>query len=75
MNKISRLLTLPTETIDYYKLGHKSCEMTVKFFEGSDMKEINLEMLKNIQLIINKKVAKALEISLDYENFKELEII
>lgn len=54
-----------TETIDYYKLGYQTGEMAVKIIKGASIKDMPIETLKDTQLIINKRAAEEMGISLD----------
>ncbi|WP_319372029.1 ABC transporter substrate-binding protein [uncultured Ilyobacter sp.] len=54
-----------TETIDYYKLGYQTGEMAVEILKGASIKDMPVETLKDTQLIINKRAAEEMGISLD----------
>ena len=56
---------IATETIDYYKLGYQTGEMAVEILEGASIKDMPVETLKDTQLIINKRAAEEMGISLD----------
>ena len=56
---------LATESIDYEKLGYQTGERVIDVLNGKNPKDIPVETLKQTTLVINQKIAKKYNISLD----------
>ena len=56
---------LATESIDYEKLGYQTGERVIDILNGKNPKDIPVETLKQTTLVINQKIAKKYNISLD----------
>lgn len=61
---------LATETIDYYKLGYQTGEVAVKILKGEKPNNIPVKTLENTDLMINKKTAASLGITIPEEILK-----
>ena len=61
---------LATESIDYEKLGYQTGERVIDILNGKSPKDIPVETLKQTTLIINQKIAKKYNISLDNPKLK-----
>ena len=61
---------LVTESIDYEKLGYQTGERIVDILNGKKPKDIPVETLKNTTLVVNQKMAKKYNISLDNPRLK-----
>lgn len=56
---------LITDTIDYEKLGYQTGEMAIRVLKGEDPKNMPVEILKDTQLIVNKKTAEKYRVDLE----------
>ena len=56
---------LITDTIDYEKLGYQTGEMAIRVLKGEDPKNMPVEILKDTQLIVNKKTAEKYGVDLE----------
>lgn len=56
---------LATESIDYEKLGYQTGERVIDILNGKNPKDIPVETLKQTTLVVNQKIAKKYNISLD----------
>ena len=61
---------LATESIDYEKLGYQTGERVIDILNGKNPKDIPVETLKQTTLVINQKIAKKYNISLDNPKLK-----
>ncbi len=50
--------------IDYYKLGYQSGEMAVRVLQGADPATMPIETLKDLKLVVNKKAAEKMGVTL-----------
>ena len=61
---------LATESIDYEKLGYQTGERVIDVLNGKAPKDIPVETLKQTTLVVNQKIAKKYNISLDNPKLK-----
>ena len=61
---------LATESIDYEKLGYQTGERVIDVLNGKNPKDIPVETLKQTTLVVNQKIAKKYNISLDNPKLK-----
>ena len=69
-NDIVEKGALATESIDYEKLGYQTGERVIDVLNGKAPKDIPVETLKQTTLVINQKIAKKYNISLDNPKLK-----
>lgn len=62
---------LVTKTINYKKLGYQTGEMAIEVLKGKSPKDMPIETLKNMELIINKKMAEKYKVDLSNEALKD----
>ena len=62
---------LVTKTINYEKLGYQTGEMAIEVLKGKSPKDMPIETLKNMELIINKKMAEKYKVDLSNEALKD----
>lgn len=62
---------LVTKTINYKKLGYQTGEMAIEVLKGKSPKDMPIETLKNMELIINKKMAEKYKVNLSNEVLKD----
>ena len=58
---------LATESLDYEKLGYQTGEMAVRLLKGEKAENMPVETLKNTKLMINKEMAKKLNVNISKE--------
>lgn len=63
--------SLTSLSIDYEKLGYQTGERIVEILNGKKIKDIEVENLKENKLVVNKKTAEKLGISLEQAALKE----
>ena len=61
---------LATESIDYEKLGYQTGERVIDILNGKNPKDIPVETLKQTTLVVNQKIAKKYNISLENPKLK-----
>ena len=69
-NDIVKKGALATESIDYEKLGYQTGERVIDILNGKNPKDIPVETLKQTTLVVNQKIAKKYNISLDNPKLK-----
>ena len=69
-NDIVEKGALATESIDYEKLGYQTGERVIDILNGKNPKDIPVETLKQTTLVVNQKIAKKYNISLDNPKLK-----
>ena len=69
-NDIVEKGALATESIDYEKLGYQTGERVIDVLNGKNPKDIPVETLKQTTLVVNQKIAKKYNISLDNPKLK-----
>ena len=69
-NDIVEKGALATESIDYEKLGYQTGERVIDVLNGKAPKDIPVETLKQTTLVVNQKIAKKYNISLDNPKLK-----
>ena len=69
-NNIVEKGALATESIDYEKLGYQTGERVIDILNGKNPKDIPVETLKQTTLVVNQKIAKKYNISLDNPKLK-----
>ena len=69
-NDIVKKGALATESIDYEKLGYQTGERVIDVLNGKAPKDIPVETLKQTTLVVNQKIAKKYNISLDNPKLK-----
>lgn len=65
---------LVTKTIDYEKLGYQTGEMAIKILRGEKPENMPVETLRDMQLIVNKKMAEKYGVNLESETLKDAKI-
>ncbi|WP_410207642.1 ABC transporter substrate-binding protein [Fusobacterium sp.] len=65
---------LVTKTIDYKKLGYQTGEMAIKILRGEKPENMPVETLRDMQLIVNKKMAEKYGVNLESETLKDAKI-
>ena len=65
---------LVTKTIDYEKLGYQTGEMAIEILKGKNPEDMPIETLKNMQLIVNRKMAQKYGVNLESESLKGAKI-
>ena len=71
-NDIVEKGALATESIDYEKLGYQTGERVIDILNGKNPKDIPVETLKQTTLVVNQKIAKKYNISLDNPKLKNV---
>lgn len=66
---------IATEGIDYYQLGYETGLMAAQVLEGKDPSTMPINTLENTTLIVNKKNAEAIGLTIPESVLKEAEII
>ena len=69
-NDIVKKGALATESIDYEKLGYQTGERVIDILNGKNPKDIPVETLKQTTLVVNQKIAKKYNISLENPKLK-----
>ncbi|MDO4691154.1 MAG: ABC transporter substrate-binding protein [Fusobacterium sp.] len=63
--------SLVSQSIDYEKLGYQTGERIIEILNGREIKDIKVEGLKENKLVVNKKTAEKLGISLEKTILKD----
>lgn len=66
---------LANDGIDYKALGKQTAQMAIKLLEGEKPANLPVESLKDTKLIINKKTANALNITIDASLLEKATIV
>lgn len=65
---------LITKTIDYEKLGYQTGKMAIEVLNGKAPKDMPIETLKDMQIIVNKKTAEKYGINIDNPILKDAKV-
>ncbi|WP_227767367.1 ABC transporter substrate-binding protein [Zhaonella formicivorans] len=66
---------LATIGIDYYKLGRQTGEMALKVIKGADPASMPIESLKSIDIVVNKKAAERMGVTIPQEILDKAQVV